>query len=267
MSVHYHDVSINRRTLPTKIPFKASLFSFSIVFGNSEQYTTGGVSEAITHMEQDFYKEYSSILFTNYVGIQTTNGMQTTYVLQTNYGKIFSFTQINKTHVVYPNSSQHCIQIFSRKNPTAVTVLGGRCNSNPSVFNLPNSVIVDQLHPGKVLITDAASNAIKSLDIRTGKVATILSQGINDITKMMWWNDILLIRGRDANSLILYQVKWDANDIPILSSSNKITELLRSSRLYLHGTVMLSKQYLLFIEHYSVLMFDMKKERLIPVCL
>lgn len=166
-------------------------------------------------MEQDLLLE-GYLLYSDRTEIKTTNFI-TTNSLLTGAGLITGFAQINRTHLAFADYTQHCVRIFDRSSIPGggLRVLSGQCGSYGFVdgdtgdakFNFPHSIIKSS-EAGKLLVTDWNNNALRSMDLATGDVSTIVRSGLHLPRSMTWYGDILLV----ANDHYIAAVSWNVDN-------------------------------------------------------
>ena len=179
---------------------------FSLQFNKSERFSTA--SGFIDHMELDLHKNDGSILFTNSTQLQTTNGEQTS-VVSSGYRSITGFKQLNSSHVVIVDYSESCLRIFNRLDESQV-ILAGTCGTpgskdGPSAkLFFPHSVEFDKRNPGQLLFTEFGSGSLRSVDLTSGTVSTVISAGFNFPRGLTWFNSGLLV----YNQHYISEVTW-----------------------------------------------------------
>jgi len=171
---------------------------FSVTFNNFDLYTT--MNYAVDHMEVDLFKDdCRSILVSSWPHLISTDSTSNEIIIQLIFAT--SFTQINRTHVAITEYDKGCIKILER-NTTTIRLLAGTYNSRGFAdgpvgvarFGGPRELLLDARNPGKLLVTDDTNNAIRSVDIETGVVTTIIrGSGLNQPRGMAWEGDQLLV--------------------------------------------------------------------------
>lgn len=106
------------------------------------------------------------------------------------YAHIISFTQVNASHIIVINggdqSSDHCIRMVNRL-VTSIAEIAGNCTESgfrdgfgaASRFSSPKNVILDIRNENVVIISDSDNAAIRSFNLVTLEVVTLLKQGLN----------------------------------------------------------------------------------------
>ena len=159
-------------------------------------------------MELDLHRNDGSILFSDLTELKTTNGMQTS-VISSGYGEISGFKQLNSTHVVIVAYSYHCIKMINQEDRSNVT-LAGTCGASgfedgsPAKFKGPWGIEVDERNPGHLLITDHSNNALRSVDVTSATVSTVINSGFNYPRVLTWNNGRLLVCDQNYISEIIW---------------------------------------------------------------
>jgi len=163
-------------------------------------------------MELDKYKNDGSLLLGTSSGLLTTD-RQTTSTLVSFH--VRGFTQLNTTHVVLADYSSHCIKLLTREDNN-IKVMAGSCGSwgykkgGVGVGQLSNpwEVQIDVRNPGKLLVTDQGNHALRSVDMKTGELSTVINTGFSTPRGLLWAGRELLV----ANlGYYISQVSWSSN--------------------------------------------------------
>ena len=184
-----------------------SIFSYRFERSEFVAFTTGNVF----HMEFDKLKNDGSILYSDRNSLETLTGNSSEAVASGFVG-VNGFTQLNESHVVLVDQKQHCVIMVDR-NINSQTVLAGTCGKSgfidgaSSKFYSPYAVVEDKNNPGSVLISDQNNHALRSLDLSSGYVRTIISSGFSYPKGLVWYNDILLV----SNQHYISEVLWNGN--------------------------------------------------------
>ena len=148
-------------------------------------------------MELDLHRNDGSILFSNSSQIQTTNGKRTS-VVSSGYHHITGFKQLNSSHIVIVDHHDHCIIMLKRED-NSHALLAGTCGASGfkdgqlAKFYYPYGVELDMRNPGHLLITDENNNALRSVDVTSGTVSTVIRTGFKSPTGFTWYNGRLLV--------------------------------------------------------------------------
>ena len=164
-------------------------------------------------MEFDLYRNDGSILFTDKTYLQNMDN-QTTAVVVSGFGYARSFRQLNSSHVAVVDRSRHCIKMVNREDNSSIA-LAGICGTSGFVdgasakFYLPCSIEVDERNPGHLLITEDYNDALRSVDLSSGNVSTVIRTGFNYPRGLTWYNGRLLV----CNERYISEVSWSSNGI------------------------------------------------------
>lgn len=147
-------------------------------------------------MEADEYVK-GNILFTVKHAMHTTNGRTAThwvtgwesddgYIEATGtsarFKEIKGFTQLQPTKVIISDTGNNCIRLLNRTN-FQTSHLAGRCDwfrgagygdGANAWFDAPRQIIKNQMKENTVIIADSGNNALRSLDVITGKTSTLV---------------------------------------------------------------------------------------------
>jgi len=163
-------------------------------------------------MELDKYRNDGSLLLSTDSGLLTTDGQTTSTLVSFT---VTGFTQLNTTHVVLVDRGSHCIKLLIRENNN-IKVMAGSCGTRGyreggvgvgQLYN-PWGVQIDVRNPEKLLVTDESSHALRSVDIKTGELSTVINAGFSDPLGFQWAGRQLLV----ANYYhYISQVSWSSN--------------------------------------------------------
>jgi len=162
-------------------------------------------------MELDKYRNDGSLLLGTSSGLLTTDG-QTTSTLVSSY--VSGFTQLSTTHVVLVYRTSHCIKLLTRE-VNNIKVMAGSCGTSGykeggvgvGRLTYPNGVQIDVRSPGKLLVTDQNYNALRSVDMKTGALSTVINTGFSVPRGLLWAGRQLLV----VNNPYISQVSWSSN--------------------------------------------------------
>jgi len=227
-------------------------------------------------MELDKYKNDGSLLLGTSKGLLTTDG-QTTSTLVTFL--VTGFTQLNTTHVVLVERNSHCIKLLTREDSN-IKVMAGSCGTNGykeggvrvGQLSYPWGVQIDVRNPGKLLVTDQRNHAVRSVDMKTGELSTVINTGFSDPVGILWAGRQLLV----ANSVYTSQVSWSGNGTvsnTLLAGSTTsrgdVIGSFENARFdYPYDIEKLSGNLFLVAdtENFKLKLMDMKKRIVGPVC-
>lgn len=227
------------------------------------------------------YKNDDSLLFIDNDVIKTTNGAKVETVWK-GTGKPYDFEQINSTHVVIADYTQHCLRILNRATNHTEEFAGicgfGGYNDGHGLnarFNGTWGIVANKREPGKLLVADSLSSFLRSVDIKTRWVTTVtVSSELNNPRNLLWYEDTLLF----TNSRCRYiaQVKWNDTgfaEVSILTGSPSRGEHVdgdfNAARfLCPREMIKLSERLLLVADAYDyrLRLLDMVHKRVLPVC-
>lgn len=187
----------------------------------------------VRHMEVDnFNKDGKSILFSSDQGVFTAKSNETFNLVSDI--PVESFTQISSHQIVFVHRVQHCLKIFNRitnrTKPFAGTC-GTKGNKDGRIgeglLNYPYGVAVNVGNQGFLLITDAGNQALRSVNIQTGMLSTVIKKGLNDPRDIVWDSDDLLVIHKYYHiSRISWSEKGDATLHTLLGDPNQPGDLL-----------------------------------------
>lgn len=175
-------------------------------------------------MSADLYRNDGSILFSDGYRLKTSNGSNTELICSIS-SYITGFLQINSTHVWIVLLHSSCIKVVDRTT-NQISLVSGVCgtkgsddgNATTAKFYSPRSLIADKLHPGQLLLTDGGNHALRSIEVRTGNVSTVVQSRpyypyLSYYPQYMaWYENSLLITARHR----IYTVTWnDSNEATV----------------------------------------------------
>jgi len=165
-------------------------------------------------MELDKYKNDGSLLLSTSSGLKTTDG-QTTSTLVSFLAT--GFIQLNTTHVVLVDHISHCIKLLNREDNN-IRVMAGSCGTSGNkeggvgvgqLFN-PGEVQIDIRNPEKLIVIDELNQALRSVDMKTGELSTVINTGFNQPLGLLWAGRQLLVANYDN---YISRVSWSSNGI------------------------------------------------------
>jgi len=148
-------------------------------------------------MELDKYKNDGNLLLGTSSGLLTTDGQTTSTLVSFT---VTGFTQLNTTHVVLVDRGSHCIKLLTREDNN-IKVMAGSCGTKGykeggvgvGQLHNPYGVQIDVRNPGKLLVTDDGNNAIRSVDMKTGELSTVINTGFSTPRGLLWAGRQLLV--------------------------------------------------------------------------
>ena len=159
-------------------------------------------------MEFDLYRNDGSILFSDDNQLKTSNGSEVA-IVTSGFKYIRGFKQLNSTHIVVVVCHDHCIIMYNREDKSK-RVIAGECGVSGYIdgisarFDCPWGIEVDERNPGRLLITDGANNALRSVDVTSGTVTTVIRTGFIFPTGLTWYHGRLLA----SNFHYISEVTW-----------------------------------------------------------
>jgi len=148
-------------------------------------------------MELDKYKNNGSLLLGTDNGLLTTDGQTTSTLVSF---ELTGFTQLITTHVVLVDYRSHCIKLLTREDNN-IKVMAGSCGTRGykeggvglGQLYYPWGVQIDVRNPGKLLVTDQFNQALRSVDMKTGELSTVINTGFRYPTGLLWAGRQLLV--------------------------------------------------------------------------
>jgi len=161
-------------------------------------------------MQHDEYKSDKYVLIGTSEGLKTTNGEKTEVLVP--LLQVRSFTQINRTQVVFIDYRNHCIKVLNRQN-NSVKFCAGVCGSyeekmHEDGFFHPFALEKDIRNPGQVLVTDFKTQSIRTVNLNTGKVEVLIRYDFRNPLSLQWFNQTLLVASYYD---LITQVSWNSN--------------------------------------------------------
>jgi len=166
-------------------------------------------------MELDLYRDdgSTSIMF-SYKYLNTTDGTTPTTLATIQSSYITGFKQVNRTHVAVAAHSQHCIKMLNRVD-NSIRTLAGTCGSRGYVeggvgtgrLYYPYGIEIDVRNPDRLLVTDYFNHALRSVDLHTGELSTVINSGFNYPMYVAWADNKLLV----INTNYISQISWGAD--------------------------------------------------------
>ena len=171
-------------------------YNFSLQFTKSDRILSTA-TRYVYHMEFDLYRNDGSILFADYTNLQNMD-KKTTSVVASGFRSVTGFKQLNSSHVAVVDYASHCIRIVNREDNSNIVRAGvcdikGFVDGASAKFNGPWSIELDERNPGHLLITDLSNDALRSVDVTSGTVSTVIRTGFNYPTALTWYKTRLLV--------------------------------------------------------------------------
>ena len=231
-------------------------------------------------MELDLYKNDGSILFADYKTLKSSNGKSTEAVVSSG-SQITGFKQLNSSHVVFVEKEYHCIRVYSREKRSFSRLVGQRGTSSKyygfvdgasAKFYHPYGVESDERNPGHLLVTDQFNHALRSVDVASGIVSTVIRTGFSNPRGLTWYNGSLLV----CNVNYISKVAWSSNGA--VTNSKLTTTTSYGYREGDFSTARFNSPYEiqqlrdgLFIiadnSNKKLRLLDMYKKKVLPVCI
>jgi len=227
-------------------------------------------------MELDKYKNDGSLLLGTSKGLLTTDGQTTSTLVSFT---VTGFTQLNTTHVVLVDRTSHCIKLLNREDNN-IKVMAGSCGTfgykeggvGVGQLSYPYGVQIDVRNPGKLLVTDQSNNAIRSVDMKTGELSTVINTGFRYPGGLQWAGRQLLVVNWYQ---YISQVSWSSNGTvsnTLLAGSTSRGDVIGSfdnARFYNPYDIeeVTDNLYLVAdLNNKKLKLMDMKKRIVGPVC-
>lgn len=206
----------------------------AVAVGNS------GLSTTVRHCEPDQYLE-GNVVFTQDFSLHTTDGTTSTNIAgHTSNGYkdgvgegamfyfVWGFYQWNKTTLLVVDSDNNCIRHVSRITRQTGSLAGG-CTTRGSSdgigraarFSWPWDIILDNTNTDNLLITDRKNNAIRSINMNSLLVSTVVGSRLNNPIRIQWSPDNVTLFAMHYSGGIS-AINWnskEANEITRASSS------------------------------------------------
>ena len=221
-------------------------------------------------MEYDLYRNDGSILFSKETELVT--GYDTQTIVAAGYVK--GFKQLNSSHVVIVDNQHHCIRLLNRETKSN-RVIAGKCgfsgsrDGTSSLFDGPWGIEVNEKQSGQLLITEHDNHALRSVDIASGTVGTVIRTGFNRPKGLAWYNGRLLV----CNEYYVSEVIWDSNGAVI---NNQLTATTTSGIKYgdfstaqfytLYDIQQWKDGFFLVAENGRLRLLNMFTRKVLPVC-
>jgi len=162
-------------------------------------------------MDEDNYRNDGSILIGSDHGFQTTQGSALANLVTSVW--VTGFIQINQTNIALVDHHIHCIKLLDR-NDNSTQTLAGTCGSSGyadgivGVGKMFNSyeIQVDVRNPDRLIITNSSNSALRSVDMKTGELSTVIRSGFSHPRGMSWFDQSLLVVNVVSNCIS--QVSW-----------------------------------------------------------
>lgn len=206
---------------------------------------------SVYHIEVD-PADPSRLLFSEGPSIKITDGKNTSTVLgstslgyvegqgqEAKFWTITGFLSINKSYILVADMGNNCLRLVERGTFTT-SPFAGTCKmagfkdgiASNAKFNGPFTIIND-FSPGKVIVSDRDNDAVRTVDLSTRMVATLVHVGLNKPTGMAF--DLL-----KKNLLIS-----SANHVTRYDMQNMTIQLVLAGSKFHHGyqdgTMMVSR--------------------------
>jgi len=163
-------------------------------------------------MELDKYKNDGRLLLGTGSGLLTTDGQTTSTLVAFT---VTGFTQLNTTHVVLVDFDSHCIKLLAREDNN-IRVMAGSCGTSGykeggvgvGQLRSPWGIQIDVRNPEKLLVTDQNNNALRSVDMKTGELSTVINTGFSHPLGFLWaGRQLLVVNWQNYIS----QVSWSSD--------------------------------------------------------
>jgi len=229
-------------------------------------------------MEDDWYKNDKSLLFSTDSHLGTTNGKKNTNLVTVSKQDITGFKQLNSTHVVFVVSKKHCVKLLDRIN-NGVTTIAGTCGwggyregkVGTGRLASPSHVAINSENSQSIFITDRVNNAIRAVDLNSGVLRTVIKSGFNFPTSFIATGKKLLVVNKHYISQVTWSTEGVVSNIKIAGStkSGYVDGNLSDSRFdYPKAITSLSSNLHLVADFWNkaLRLLDLNKKVVGPVC-
>lgn len=173
---------------------------------------------SVIHMEYDLHRNDGSILYSD-TKLRTTNGNDMS-IIASDFASIAQFSQINHTHIAAADCVSMCVRLVNREDNSVRTLAGvyrrrGTWDGKPGNLYYPHSIVKDERTPSNILVGEIY--ALRSIDIGTGTVITVLKGGFVQIRSMTWYWDRLLVCSSTFYALVLCDITQYADNSYIIT--------------------------------------------------
>ena len=226
-------------------------------------------------MDFDLYRNDGSILFASRTKLQSTD-KETTTDVASGFDYARSFKQVNSTHVAVSESNKGRITIVNREDNSS-RVWVGMCDRHWMAFYndrsfYPDSIEMDKINPGHLVFTELLHHSLRSVDLTSGTVSTVIRTGFNFPRGLTWYKKRLLV----CNDYYISEVSWSTSgavtnkklttstahgyrdgdfSIAQFGSSHKIKQI-RDGLFLLAGT-----------DNSKLRLLNMSAKKVLPVCI
>ena len=157
-------------------------------------------------------------------------------------------------------------------------VIAGECGVSGYVdgvsarFTNPWGIEVDERNPGHLLVTDRYNDALRSVDVTSGTVSTVIRTGFNAPAGLTWYNGRLLV----VNLHYISEVTWTSDGTAtnnILTGNRYIGYRdgdFAVAQFYLPLDIHQWRDGLFLVADYlnkRLRLLDMTKRKVLPVCI
>ena len=143
----------------------------------------------------------------------------------TRFNQIYGMYQLNRTFLLVSGTGNHCIRYIDRVTQRS-GLFAGQCTASGfsdgigsnARLNFPYDITLDRMNPSSVLIADYGNNAIRSADVNSRSMITVLSILTGSPVRMAWSEDnSTLYLGMDSGTV---SVNWTTKAVVQLKPSN-----------------------------------------------
>lgn len=201
---------------------------------------------AVFHCQPDRYLE-GNVVFSHLYSLNTTDGANVTNIAGNGsygykegvgkgamFGNVWGFYQWNKTTLIVTDYNNNCIRHVSRIDRRTGT-LAGECTTRglsdgigrAARFNWPYSAVLDNTNNDNLLIADVRNDNIRSINMTSLLVSTVVGSGIHAPSLLQWSPDnktLFALQFGRGMSAINWNSK-EANDITRASSTAPYDQL------------------------------------------
>jgi len=235
-------------------------------------------STGVWHMEVDLYKNDGSILFATWGSLKTAKGMSASILMTVSTYFVPGFEQINKTHVAVPLYREHCVKILNRKD-NSVQTLAGTCGTSGDAdgrlgtgkFYYPYGAELDIEDKNILLVIDSFNHALRSVNLLTGELGTVIESGFSSPRSLLWVNGKLLVTNSDYVSEVSWSDDGSVTNNRIAGTFNGYADgkFNESQFNYPIGMAEVGPNLFLVADHYNnvLRLLDFNKHVVGPVCI
>lgn len=166
----------------------------------------------VYHLEKDLAKNDGTILYSDENSISNNDNGN---MIADDFTRISGFKQLNSTHIAIVDTYSHCVYMLHRgagpRGGSTTQPFAGKCgplfngfiDGVPGRFDGPWAV---ELTKEYLLVTDLNNHALRSINILTGTVGTVIKAGLHFPRGMAWYKNRLLVTNAHYVSVITWEL-------------------------------------------------------------